>query len=124
MTLERVHQDMGNRLLAHGPLAALLQGGVHDREPAAAPVFPYIVLGETRELEGRVLNGCERKVFVSLHIWSDTVQREEAIQIERMVESALESGGYLFESFEILGIDEGRTHGVLVLRTYIERDGL
>ena len=123
MTLEALHEDVYKRLTEHAPLAALLAGEkVYDFEPDEEVPGPYVIVGDTHEVEGRTMGDDERKVFIRLHIWSSYRGRKEVIQLEREVEAALNGDEYIFESFQVLLDDDGWMHGVVVFRTYIERD--
>ena len=123
MTLEALYEDVYKKLTEYAPLTALLRGDrVYDFEPDDEVEGPYVVIGDTHETEGRTMADSERKVFVRLHIWSSYHGRREVIRIEREIENALEGDQYLHESFQILKSDDSWMHGVVVLRTYIERD--
>jgi hypothetical protein len=106
-------------LTEHAPLSGLK---VFDFEPDEETPGPYVVIGDTHEVEGRTMADDERKVFVRLHIWSSYRGRKEVIGIERDIEAALEGSEYLFESFQVLLDESDWMHGVVVYRTYIERD--
>jgi hypothetical protein len=123
MTLSGLYEDIYRRLIGYSPLTTLLNGDkVYDFEPDEETQGPYIVIGDTHEVEGRVMDGEERKVFVRLHIWSSYQGRKEVIDIERKIEEAMEGDMYLFESFQVLLDESGWMHGVAVFRTYIERN--
>lgn len=123
MTLEVLYEDVYKNLTEHDPLTALLGGKkVFDFEPGEETPGPYIVIGDTNEVEGRTMDDSERKVFVRLHIWSAYQGRKEVSKIERAIETALDGDRYFFESSQILRSDDGWMHGVVVFRTFIERD--
>jgi len=123
MTLEALHEDIYKRLMEHNPLEALLSGAkIYDFDPDEEPPGPYIVIGDTHEVEGRTIDGLERKVFIRLHIWSSYRGRREVIKIEREIEEALSGDIYLFESFQVFMDESGWMHGETVFRTYIERE--
>lgn len=123
MTLEALYEDVYGRLVGHGALTALLKGdGVYDFLPDEEVEGPYIVIGDTHEVEGRTIDDGERKVFVRLHIWSSYRGRREIVRIEREIEAALAGDTYLFESFQIIRDEDGWMHGIVVLRTYIEKE--
>jgi hypothetical protein len=124
MSLESLHEDVYGRLINHEPLTALLSGEkVYDFLPDEETPGPYIVVGETHETEGRLTADSERTVTVRLHIWSSYRGRKEIIQIEREIENAFEvaSSEYWFESFLILLDQGGWMHGVVVLRTHMDK---
>ncbi|MDR1943972.1 MAG: DUF3168 domain-containing protein [Synergistaceae bacterium] len=123
MTLSALYEDIYRRLTEYEPLSHLLAGEkVYDFAPDKEAPSPYVVIGDTQEVEGRTMDDTERKVFVRLHIWSAYSGRKEVIGIEREIEAALEGDQYLFESSLILLDESDWMHGVVVFRTYIERD--
>jgi hypothetical protein len=123
MLLSGLYEDVYRRLTGHEPLADLLNGEkVYDFEPDEETPGPYVVIGDTHEVEGRTIADEERKVYVRLHIWSSYRGRKEVIGIEREIEAALGESEYLFESFQVLLDESGWMHGVVVYRTYIERN--
>lgn len=125
MTLEALYKDVYESLTGHVALTALLGGPkVYDFEPEEPDEVegPYIVIGDTHEVEGRTMDDGERKVFVRLYIWSSYRGRKEVIEIEREIEAALDGDRYYYESFQVLPSDEGWRHGVVIFRTFIERN--
>ena len=124
MTLEELYEDLYSRLSGSGELTELIGlGKVFDYVPEDTVEGPYVVIGDTNEVEGRLLNDEERRVYVRLHIWSSYSGRREAIMISREVERILteDRNTYIFENFQLLHDDEDWVHGILVFRTYIER---
>lgn len=123
MTLEALYEDVYSRLAGNSALMALLKGdGIYDFIPGEQVKGPYIVIGDTHEVEGRTIDAGERKVFVRLHIWSSYRGRREIVRIERAIEAALTDGAYLFESFQIVRDEDDWMHGIVVLRTYIDKE--
>lgn len=123
MTLEALYEDVYSRLSGNSALMALLKGdGIYDFIPGEQVKGPYIVIGDTHEVEGRTIDAGERKVFVRLHIWSSYRGRREIVRIERAIEVALSDGAYLFESFQIVHDEDDWMHGIVVLRTYIDKE--
>jgi hypothetical protein len=123
MTLLGLYEDIYKRLTEYSLLTELLSGEkVYDFEPDEETPGPYVVIGDTHEVEGRTLADGERKVFVRLHIWSSYRGRKEVIGIERKIEEAMKGDEYLFESFQVILDESDWMHGIAVFRTYIERD--
>ena len=124
MTLEELYEDLYSRLSGSGELTELIGlDKVFDYVPEDTVEGPYVVIGDTNEVEGRLLNDEERRVYVRLHVWSSYEGRSEAIAISRKVEKILSNdlNTYIFESLQVLHDDEQWVHAVLVFRTYIER---
>ena len=124
MTLEELYEDIYARLSSSEELTALIGAdSIFDYTPDDSVNGPYVVIGDTNEVEGRLLNDEERKVFIRLHVWSSYDGRSEAIAISREVEKILSEdvNTYIFESLQVLHDAEEWIHGVLVFRTYIEK---
>ena len=124
MTLEELYEDMYSRLSGSEELSALIgENKIFDYTPYEDVKGPYVVIGDTHEVEGRLLDDEERKVFVRLHVWSSADGRKETITISRAVEKILSQdvNNYIFESVQILHDDEQWIHGILTFRTYIEK---
>ena len=124
MTLNELYEDVYARLSGSPELTELIgEDRVFDYTPDDSVEGPYVVIGDTNEVEGRLLDDAERKVFVRLHVWSSYGGRKETIRISREVEKILSQDVnlYIFESLQVLHDYEDWTHGVLVFRTYIEK---
>ena len=124
MTLEDLYADIYARLSDNEELSDLIGADrIFDYLPDESVPGPYIVIGDTNEVEGRLLNDEERKVFIRLHVWSSYAGRKETIDISRKVEKILskDTNLYIYESLQILHDDEQWVHGILVFRTYIEK---
>ena len=125
MTIEELYEDIYSRLSESEELSALIgEGKIFDYTPYSDDEKgPYVVIGDTNEVEGRLLDDEERKVFVRLHIWSSAEGRKETITISHAVEKILSQdvNTYIFESVQILHDDEQWIHGILTFRTYIEK---
>lgn len=116
----------GNRTAIFEQLYVALSGiegvtGVFDSQAPADQEGPYIVIGHNQELEGRLLDDSERKMYVTLHIWSSYGGRAETVRLFERVESAMPSD-YCFDDAQIMKDDEsGWQHGVLIYRVYFKR---
>ena len=124
MTLTELYADIYRRLSDSEALTALIGAGrIYDYMPDESVAAPYVVIGDTNEVEGRLIADDERKVYIRLHIWSSYRGRKQAIGIERVIESALmeDENNYIFENFQLLHEDEQWVHGVVVFRTYLEK---
>ena len=126
MTLQELYEDLYARLSENEELTEIMgEGKILDYMPddSDAILEPYVVIADTNEIEGRLMNDTDRQVTIRLHIWSDYEGRIEVIQIEQAIEKALETenSGYNFESFEIMRNGKYEEQGVLTLRYYIDR---
>lgn len=115
-----------NRAAIFEQLYAALSGvpgltGVFDGQAPADQAGPYIVIGHNQELEGRLLDDSERKMYVTLHIWSSYGGRAETVRLWGLVESAMPPD-YCFDDAQVMKDDaSGWQHGVLTYRVYFER---
>lgn len=124
MTLAELYRDIYQRLNDSEELKILIGNKrIFDYMPDDSVLGPYIVIGDTNEVEGRLISDTERLVYIRLHIWSSYRGRSQAITIERLIESILmqDKNNYIFENFQLLHDDEQWVHGVVVFRTYIEK---
>lgn len=124
MTLAELYKDIYRRLNESEELSALIgTKRIYDYMPDDSVAGPYVVIGDTNEVEGRLISDTERKVYIRLHIWSSYRGRSQTISIERIIESILtqDKNNYIFENFQLLHDDEQWVHGVVVFRTYIEK---
>ena len=124
MTLTELYEDIYQRLTESEALAALIGSKrIYDYLPDESVAGPYVVIGDTNEVEGRLINDDERKVYIRLHIWSSYRGRSQTIAIERVIESVLmaDKNNYIFDSFQVLRDNEDWVHGVIVFRAYIEK---
>lgn len=124
MTLAELYKDIYKRLNESEELSALIgEKRIYDYMPDDSVAGPYVVIGDTNEIEGRLISDTERKVYIRLHIWSSYRGRSQTISIERVIESILtqDKNNYIFENFQLLHDDEQWVHGVVVFRTYIEK---
>ena len=95
MRLAELYRDIYARLTGNDALVAILGGErVFDYMPDEKTPGPYIVIGDTFDTEGRVINDEERRVEVRLHIWSSYRGRAQVIEIEQAVEAAMEISCY------------------------------
>ncbi len=124
MTLTELYEDVYRRLSSSPELTLLLgEGRIYDYMLDDSIPGPYVVVGDTNEVEGRLINDDERKVYIRLHIWSSYHGRSQTIAIERVLEDVLmtDKNNYIFENFQLLHEDEQWIHGVVTFRTYIEK---
>ena len=114
------------RRSVHEEIFAVLSGiealtGVFDGQAPDGQPGPYAVIGQTQELQGRLLNDSERKLYTDIHIWSSYQGKAEILAILDAIESAMPEN-YLFEDCQVIKDDaSGWQHGVLTWRVYFER---
>ena len=97
-----------------------LTGGFDGQVPADQP-GPYVVIGHNQELEGRLLDDSERKMYVTLHIWSSYGGRAEIVRLWSLIEAAVPQD-YCFDDAQVMKDDDsGWQHGVLTYRVFFER---
>lgn len=95
--------------------------GVFDGEAPADQKGPYIVIGQSQELRGRVIDDSERTLIVTLHLWSNYNGRAEVLKLFGLIEDAMPEN-YCFDDAEILkDSDSGWQHGILTYRVYFRR---
>lgn len=95
--------------------------GVFDLLAPDDQAGPYLIIGQFQELEGRLLNDGERKLVVTLHLWSSYQGKAEVLALCDAVDYAMPEH-YLFNDMLVLRDDEsGWYHGVLTYRVYFER---
>lgn len=117
---------MSNRTTVFEQLYAALSGvpgltGVFDGQAPADQPGPYLVIGQSQELRGRLIDDSERKMYVTLHIWSSYGGRAEIVRLCGLVESAMPPD-YCFDDAQVMKDDaSGWQHGVLTYRVYFER---
>ena len=61
--------------------------GVFDEQAPADQPSPYAVLGAVQELPGRLLADTERKLFVTLHLWSEYQGKVELLRLADYIPS-------------------------------------
>ncbi|WP_419573919.1 DUF3168 domain-containing protein [Pyramidobacter piscolens] len=117
---------MSNRTTIFEQLYTALSGvpgltGVFDGQAPADQAGPYLVIGQSQELRGRLIDDSERKMYVTLHIWSSYGGRAEIVKLCGLVESAMPPD-YCFDDAQVMKDDaSGWQHGVLTYRVYFER---
>ncbi len=95
--------------------------GVFDLLAPDDQAGPYLIIGQSQELEGRLLNDGERKLVVTLHIWSDYHGKAEALRLADAVDGAMPVN-YIFSDLIVMRDDgSGWYHGVMTYRVYFER---
>ena len=117
MSLIGLHRTLYSALTGDALLMEQCKG-VYDVPPVDA-ASPYVVVGDTHAVEGRLLDNSENKVFVRLHIWSDYKGRKEILEVAALVRAALPEA-FLLEDLEVLrdAADPQWWHGIMTLRTY------
>ncbi|MGX1196929.1 DUF3168 domain-containing protein [Parvibaculum sp. MBR-TMA-1.3b-4.2] len=83
-----LQQAIQSRLMADGPLAALLDGRIYDDVPAQAP-FPYLASGEARSRDWSSGDSIGTDVTLTLIVYSRAHGRREAKEIAGAVKAAL-----------------------------------
>ena len=95
--------------------------GVFDSQAPADQAGPYLVIGQSQELRGRLIDDSERKMYVTLHIWSSYGGRAEIVRLCGLAQSAMPPD-YCFDDAQVMKDDaSGWQHGVLTYRVYFER---
>jgi hypothetical protein len=113
----------------------LVQNRVYDRPPQDVS-FPYIQYGETQIVDESVdcMDLCT--AYITLHVWSRSVGKEECQRIVQQIRSSLnkrnldlpEDGGFTWDcdelqhqSTRVLNDGDGvTTHGVIDFKTQVE----
>ena len=129
MRLDDLYTNIYQNLVNNEALISLLHGDrIFDYTPDEKTPAPYVVIGDFLERPGRILNDKEREVEFRLHIWTSETGRFKAVEIknaiiDNMIKSSHEQGQqYFFESFILEHEVQNWCHGVLTLRTYIEKE--
>ena len=92
--------------------------GVFDEQAPADQASPYAVLGAVQELPGRLLADTERKLYVTLHIWSEYRGKTELLGLLGAIEAALPFN-FCFDDYQLLKDEaSGWEHLALTLRVY------
>lgn len=102
---------------------ATLEGltGVFDEQAPADQPSPYAVLGAVQELPGRLIADSERKLYVTLHLWSDYHGKVELLGLVDAIETALPNN-FCFDDFQLLRDEaSGWEHLVMTLRVYFTK---
>ena len=95
--------------------------GVFDEQAPADQPSPYAVLGAVQELPGRLLADTERKLFVTLHLWSEYQGKVELLRLADAVEQALPFN-FCFDDFQLLKDEaSGWEHLAMTLRVYFTK---
>ncbi len=95
-------------------------------EPLPDVQAPYIVMGETYEGNGELVDNSCAAVVVTLHIWSNYRGRKEVLEIRDLLVAALPNW-CLFEMFEVNSDTERDSqdsvwwHGIFEIRYFDER---
>lgn len=129
MRLSELMTDIYRRLSNSEAVTELIGvGKVFSVNPTPPPAKgPYIVIGDLRSDEGRLLNDSERVIYFTLHLWSNYKGNKELISIEQAAEEAILAPPntaclYCFDTFHVFrDIEEGWTHGVITFRAYYDR---
>ena len=112
-----VCRTLYERLTGYAPLTAVVTGVFDD--PPKDQRAPYIVMDGLQQLEGRLLDGGERKGIVQLHIWSAYKGRKETLLVAGLMDEALAGDMFLFEEMDDFPDEEsGWWHGVATYRVY------
>lgn len=116
MSLLTLHQGLYSALTGNAALMVVVKGVYDVPPPCASP--PYLSLGAMHEVEGRLLDNTETKVFLRVHIWSQYKGHKQVLQVATLVRAALPEWT-LFEDLEIMQDEEPNWwHGVMTLRAY------
>lgn len=83
-----LQQAIHARLIEDVPLAALLDGRIHDDVPAQA-AFPYLATGEARSRDWSSGDSIGTEIALTLTVWSRAHGRREATEIAGAVKAAL-----------------------------------
>ncbi len=95
--------------------------GVFDEQAPADQPSPYAVLGAVQELPGRLIADTERKLYVTLHLWSEYQGKVELLRLLDLIEQALPFN-FCFDDFQLLKDEaSGWEHMVLTLRVYFTK---
>lgn len=95
--------------------------GVFDEQAPADQPSPYAVLGAVQELPGRLIADTERKLYVTLHLWSEYQGKVELLRLLDLIEQALPFN-FCFDDFQLLKDEaSGWEHMVLTLRVYFKK---
>lgn len=117
MSLEDKHRQLFDALSGSTGLMAVCRG-VYDDPPADA-ASPYVVVGDTHVVEGRLLDLTEDELYIRLHIWSRYKGRREVVSISGLLRQSLPEWAF-FEDLVIMQDPEEPEwwHGVLTIRGY------
>ena len=129
MTLDELYTDVYQRLVNDGELCEVLEGEkIFDYQPDESTAAPYIVIGDFYEQPGRLLNDSERAVELRLHIWTSQFGRFQALDIKNMIiddfitYNSIDTQEYFFVNFILEHEIKDWVHGVLTLKTYIQKE--
>lgn len=113
------------------PLTSLLGGPkIYDRAPAHA-AFPYLTFGRTDLFDWSTATETGAEVLVSLHAWSKSEGRKEALAIVEAARALLHEATLTIDGHRLISLratgaetlydeDLAVHHGVLRLRALIE----
>ena len=129
MTLDKLYTDVFKKLVNNIVLIDLLGGEkIYDYTPDESTAAPYIVIGDFVEQSGRLLNDTEREVSIRLHIWTSQYGRFQAIDIKNaIIDEFIKYNNtneqeYFFVNFILEHEVLDWVHGVLMLKTYIQKE--
>lgn len=77
------------RLKGDPGVSALVGQRVHDGQAPAGTGYPYVVVGESTEVEARTMGRSGFTDTVTVHIWSQYDGRKEALQVLTAIGRAL-----------------------------------
>jgi len=90
--------------------------GVYDVVPEGT-AGPYIALGYSQSLRGRLLDDTERAWYLNIDIWSEYQGRKEILEIADIIAGVL-SDEWFLEELEVLNDPSGWYHGVITVKGY------
>ena len=76
--------------------------GVYDGAAPSAAVYPYVVLGETTEVQDDVLTRQGREVTVTIHAWSTYAGDKEVKLVLSRLDAMLHRGALVLDGWHVL----------------------
>lgn len=90
------------RLVAHGPLLALVPASAITDSNARQEVFPGINLGEAQVIQGQDIARRRQDVYATLHVWTKEAGTTQAKAIVGEIRAALADGLMASDHFQIV----------------------
>ena len=129
MTLDDLYTDVYRHLAENTKLINLLKGEkFFDYQPDESTAAPYVVIGDFYEQGGRLLNDTEREVELRLHIWTSQFGRFQNLDIKNAIVNDFikynnpDEQEYFFVNFILEHELKDWVHGVLTLKTFIQKE--
>lgn len=120
---------------ADAEVVSFVGSRVFDRVPKK-PTFPYVVLGESQDINETDEVSCSihRHVFLTVHVWSRKVGRIECERIVALLRVAMEAAELTPNGWHVAELrdtdsrvfadpDGLTTHGVITIDAWLEKEG-